>query len=78
MKSVFRLDAETTSEELERTWSLPQDDPAALMLFNLIFDTLVVRVTGLANNKVQDGTWVNIIRFADKYWLVATDPQMLG
>ena len=27
--------------------------------------------------QLQDGTWINIILFADNYWLVATDPEML-
>ena len=26
---------------------------------------------------MRDGTWVNIILFADNYWLVATDHEML-
>ena len=44
MKSIFRLDKETTSEEIPRTRSLPQGDPAAPMIFNLILDTLAARL----------------------------------
>ena len=43
MKSIFRLDAETKSSEVPRTRSLPQGDPAAPMLFNLVLDTLAER-----------------------------------
>ncbi len=48
MGSVFRLDTETTSGEVKRTRSLPQGDPAAPMLFNLILDTLATRFVALA------------------------------
>ena len=48
MKSVFRLDSETTSAEIQRTRSLPQGDPAAPMLFNLILDTLAGRFAEIA------------------------------
>ncbi len=48
MRSVFRLDTETTSGEVKRTRSLPQGDPAAPMLFNLILDTLATRFVALA------------------------------
>ena len=40
MKRIFRPDAETTSEHIEGARSLPQGDPAAPMLFNIILDTL--------------------------------------
>ena len=43
MTGVFRLDTETTSDKVTRTRSLPQGDPAAPMLFNLILDTLATR-----------------------------------
>ncbi len=53
------------------------------MLFNLILDALaesfieraIVRKWGL---QLRDGTWINLILFADKYWLVATTAAMLG
>ena len=82
MKSVFRLDTETTSAEVTRTRSLPQGDPAAPMLFNLMLDTLATSFADFAvrrkwGKQLLDGTWVNIILFADNYWLVATDPEML-
>ena len=28
--------------------------------------------------RLQDKSWVNLILFADKYWLVATSPSMLS
>ena len=40
MKSVFKLDSQTTSAEVERTRSFPQGDPAAPMIFNLVLDTI--------------------------------------
>ena len=66
MKSIFRLDAETTSEEIERTRSLPQGDPAAPMLFNIVLDTLAIRFENLARSRkwgkqLQDGSWVDLI-----------------
>ncbi len=59
---IFRLDAETTSEEIERTRSLPQGCPAAPMLFNIILGTLAVRFEKLARRnqwgkQLQDGSW---------------------
>ncbi len=52
------------------------------MLFNLILDTLAGRFAEIAvenrwGKRLQDGTWVNIILFADNYWLVATNHRML-
>ncbi len=66
MKSIFRLGAETTSEEIERARSLPQGDPAVPMLFNTVLDTLAVRFEKLAltnkwGKQLQDGSWVDII-----------------
>ena len=40
MKSVFKLDSQTTSAEVERTRSFPQGDPAAPIIFNLVLDTI--------------------------------------
>ncbi len=82
MKSVFRLGAEAKSGDIERSRSLPQGDPAAPCLFNITLDRLVVRFIALCRRRrwgkqLEDGTWVDIILFADKYWLVATDPKML-
>ena len=73
---MFRLDTETTSGEVTRTRSLPQGDPAAPMLFNLILDTLATRFVAIAvrntwGKQLLDGTWVNIILFAGNYWMVA-------
>ena len=83
MKSVFKLDAQTTSKEVERTRSFPQGDPAAPMIFNLVLDTLAETFIKTAVQKgwgkrLQDGSWVNLIMFADNYWLVATSALMLN
>ncbi len=43
MKSIFRLDKETASKPVNRTRSVPQGDPAAPMLFNVILDALEER-----------------------------------
>ena len=48
MKSIFRPDAETTSGKVTRARSLPQGDPAAPMLFNLILDTIATRFVEFA------------------------------
>ncbi len=40
MNIIFRLDAGTMSDEIERPRSLPQGDPAAPMIFNLVLDTI--------------------------------------
>ena len=82
MKSVFKLDSQTTSAEVERTRSFPQGDPAAPMIFNLVLDTIAETFIKTAlqkgwGKKLQDGSWVNLIMFADNYWLVATSPRML-
>ncbi len=83
MKSVFKLDSQTTSKEVDRTRSFPQGDPAAPMIFNLVLDTLAETLTKTATQKgwgkrLQDGSWVNLIMFADNYWLVATSAKMLS
>ena len=82
MKSIFRLYAETTSGEVERTRSLPQGDPAAPNLFYNTLDILAVKLIILCRRrtwgkKLIDGAWVDIILFADNYWLVATSHKML-
>ncbi len=82
MRSVFKLDSQTTSKEVDRTRSFPQGDPAAPMIFNLVLDTIAETFIKTAiqkgwGKKLQDGSWVNLIMFADNYWLVATSAQML-
>ena len=82
MKSIFRLDADTKSEEIERSRSLPQGDPAAPCLFNITLDKLASNFILLCRRrrwgkKLEDGSWVDIILFADNYWLVAVNPKML-
>ena len=72
--------AETTNEEVEGKRSLPQGDPVAPMLFNIILDTLAIRFEKMAGRKkwgkqLQDGSWVDLILFADNYWLIATNPR---
>ena len=70
MKSIFRLDAETTSGEIERTRSLPQGDPAAPNLFNNTLDILAVHTRVQAKKvgkQLVDGTWVDIILFRDNF-----------
>ena len=50
MKSVFKLDSQTTSAEVERTRSVPQGDPAAPMIFNLVLDTIAEKLIKTAVN----------------------------
>ena len=76
MRSICRLDAETTSGEVKRTRSLPLGDPAAPMLFNLILDTLATGVEALTDLN-KHSAWVNHIVFAGNYWLVATSAKLL-
>ena len=83
MKSVFKRDSQTSSAEVERTRSFPQGDPAAPMIFNLVLDTIAEAFIKTAvlrgwDEKLQDGSWVDLIMFADNYWLVATTPTMLS
>ena len=47
----FRLDAETAGDEIGRTGSLPQGDPAEPMLLNIALDTQAVRFEKLARQK---------------------------
>ncbi len=51
MTSVFRLDAEATSAEVTRTLSLPQGDPAAPMIFNLVLETIAGKLIKTAVEK---------------------------
>ncbi len=53
------------------------------MIFNLVLDTIAEAFIKTAvqkgwGKKLQDGSWVNLIMFADNYWLVATTPTMLS
>ena len=55
---------------------------AAPNLFSNTLDTLAVKLTILCRQRkwgkrLVDGTWVDIILFADNYWLVATNHKML-
>ncbi len=82
MRSVFKLDSQNSIDEVERTQSLPQGDPAAPMIFNLILDTLASRFAKIAEEnewgfRLLDGTWIYLVTFADNYWLMATSPSML-
>ncbi len=45
MKSIFKLDADTKSEEIERSRSLPQGDPAAPCLFNITLDLALIHIS---------------------------------
>ncbi len=61
---------------------MPQGDPAAPCLFNITLDRLAYRFTQLCRKKrwgkkLEGGKWVDIILFADNYWLVAVNPKML-
>ena len=52
------------------------------MIFNIILDTVAEQFISTAGEKgwglcLADGSWVDLILFADNYWLVATSPQML-
>ncbi len=81
IKSVFRLDSETTSDEIKGTRRLPQGDPVGPTLFNFIWDTLTIRFARIARGngggrQLLDGTCVNFVLFADNYWLVATSAEM--
>ena len=67
---------------MPRTRSLPQGDPSAPVIFNVILDALAEKfleaAAGIKRGKeLSDGSWVNRILFADNYWLVATSPSML-
>ncbi len=48
MKSVFKLDSQTTSAEVEITRSFPQGDPAVPMIFNLVLDTIAGKLSKTA------------------------------
>ena len=83
MKSVFKLDSQTSSADVERARSFPQGDPAAPMIFNLVLDTIAEAFIKTAlqrgwGKKLQDGSWVNLIMVADNYWLVTTSTCMLS
>ena len=53
-KHEERLDSETTSEEIQRTRSLPQGDPGAPIIFNLILDTLAIGFAKAAKERKWD------------------------
>ena len=53
------------------------------MIFNLVLDTIAEKFIKKASQKgwgeqLQDRSWVNLILFADSYWLVATTPEMMS
>ena len=80
--SIFRLDKDTTCEDVPRTRSLPQGDLSAPMIFGVILDTLAEKFLATAaerrwGQELSDGSWVNLILFADNYSRVATSLSML-
>ena len=52
------------------------------MIFNIILDTIAEKFIITCRKKgwglrLVDGSWVDLILFADNYWIIATSPQML-
>ena len=82
-RSIFALDADTRSEPVARTRSLLQGDPAAPALFNIALDHPASKFISLCARrgwgfKLDDGSLVSMILFADNFWLVASSPQSLA
>ncbi len=83
MKSVFKLDSQTTSAEVERTRGFPHGGSSGT-------NDLQPRLGHHRGKAHQDGgpekvgeatpgqKLVNLILFAGSYWLVATTPTMLS
>jgi hypothetical protein len=73
MKGVFKLDSEATSQEVGRSdeeFPSRRPRPAAPMIFNLVLNTIAETFIKTAiqkgwGKKLQDGSCVNLIMFAD-------------
>ena len=81
--STFIVSAHATSAPLRRSRSLLQGDPASPAIFNATLDLPVAEFSKPALSKgwgyrVDDGSHVSLLLFADNFWLAATSPQELA
>ena len=81
--SIFVLDQEVQSRKVLRTRSLPQGDPAAPELFNVTLDVPAAKFCELSIRqgwgfKLDCGTRVALVLFADNFWIFAESPCQLS
>ena len=77
------VSADVTSAPVRRSRSLLQGDPSSPDLFNATLDLPATEFCKLAVRKgwgyrLDDGSHVSLLLFADNFWLVATSPQELA
>ena len=80
--STFVINQEATSDPIKRSRSLMQGGTADPALFNVALDVVASRFRKLAQRKgwgfkLGDNTCIDIIIYADNYWLLAKTPQEL-
>ncbi len=83
VKTSVRLDSQTTTEPIRRTRSLVQGDPAAPALFNTALDLPAREFGEIAKDKgwgyrLPDETFVNLLLFADNFWLIGTSAREIS
>ena len=81
--SIFVLDREVRSHKVQRTRSLLQGDPAAPKIFNATLDVPVSTFCRMAEQKgwgfkLDCGTRIHLLLFADNFWLVAVSAEQLS
>jgi hypothetical protein len=81
-KTAVVVDKATKTEGIKRTRSAPQGDPGMPAYFNAALDLPAGRFYNMAQKlkwgwRLQNGTYIAIILFADNFWLVARSAVQL-
>jgi len=82
-RSVFKLGEDVSSTPVARTRSLIQGDPSAPAVFNATLDVPASEFCAVAAEKgwgyrLDDGSFIALLLFADNFWLVSTSPAELA
>ena len=81
-RSTFVLSPKVASQPIGRSRSLLQGDPAAPDIFNAVLDKAAQKFQQLSREKgwgyrLCDGSFVDLLLFADNFWIVSTNAHEL-
>ena len=82
-KSIFQLESRVASVPVTRSRSLLQGDPAAPSIFNATLDIPASAFLQQASHKgwgcrLDSGTYISLVLYADNFWLFAKSPAQLA